>query len=647
MKPRSSSSDRRPRRLSAFLIRLMCLVLLTCLAQAVFAENSPVRLPTKSAVEYLAKVMDQYHHQLYVYSDFISAGNHFLERGLMCNPNDEDSVPPMDENCTQQPYAGSSCIKCTFIANKSNWGGWFFLNGAFLPRAKAPILNWGDVPQAGINLKGATALSFWARGEKGDERVKFFCFGTGRDSFSGKTRKPFPDSASQSSSGYVKLTKEWKKYTINLAGKNLTNTLLGFAWQTKSTINGHKDIVFFLDEISYDKTRLNEPRFLSSYQTIKSDDEFDLILRNTAYTYDNALALLAFMGNGDLRRAKLIADALLYAQKNDRFYSDGRIRNAYQSGDLTLPAGWAPSGKKGAVRIPGWWDFNKHTWLEDRTSTGTYAGNVAWAMLALLSYYEVAGGEEYLASAQRMGEWVERHCRDERGVGGYTAGYEGWEPSMVKLTYKATEHNIDLVAVFQRLHRITGQALWQTRAHHAQKFVNSMWDSAEGKFWTGTGDDGETIFKDVIPLDAQAWGLMALRSGDLPLSKGLQYAESKMAVGKGYDFNQDSDGVWFEGTAQMAAAFAFNGQNEKHHSLMGFLKASQDASGGLYASDREVITTGFHLKEGDPWLYYKRLHVGATAWMALAEKTHNPFWMGSDLDDSLAFLKKDSRLATK
>ena len=80
----------------------------------------------------------------------------------------------------------------------------------------------------------------------------------------------------------------------------------------------------------------------------------------------------------------------------------------------------------------------------------TYTGNVAWAMLALLAYYDLQGGHQYLVAAERMGDWVERYCRDTQGAGGYTGGFEGWEPTPRKLTYKSTEHNIDLYAAFQR-----------------------------------------------------------------------------------------------------------------------------------------------------------------------------------------------------
>ena len=557
-------------------------------ALGAFAESTP-NPGIRSGTDYLAGVMDQFHRTFYVYDDYLSAGNHFNERGRMCNPGDETSVPPMKEDCTRSPYSGLTCIQCNFKSSKNSWGGWFFMNGALQADDSVPSLNWGDVLKGGYDLRGATRLTFWARGEKGGEKVMFQCFGLGRQPFTGKAQKPHPDSSPKLTTGYLTLSKDWKQYSLNLQGLELQNVLLGFSWQTKSTINRHQDITFYLDEISYDKPRLNEPRLLTSYETANSDDDFDIVMRNTAFVYDNALALMAFLGSGDLRRAKLIADALVYAQQHDRTYSDGRLRNAYCGGDLRTPPGFEPGGQRFTARLPGWWDSRTRSWNEDRAMVGSYAGNMAWAMLALLAYYEVSGGDQYLESAERMGRWIDRHCRDHRGNGGFTGGYEGWEPRAEKLQYKSTEHNIDLFAAYRRLYLITGEPGWNQRARHARRFVVSMWDPLEGKFWTGTGDDGKTVFKEVIPLDAQAWGLLALRNEGLPLMKGLQFAEAQMTVGKGFDFNEDADGVWFEGTAQMAAAFAFSGQRDKHRQLVSFLKASQAPTGGLYASDRAPL----------------------------------------------------------
>ncbi len=100
-------------------------------------------------------------------------------------------------------------------------------------------------------------------------------------------------------------------------------------------------------------------------------------------------------------------------------------------------------------------------------------------------------------------------------------------------------------------------------------------------------------------------------------------------MGMGFDFNEDRDGLWYEGTAQMAEAYAFENQNSAWRSRIDLLEAAQDPSGGIVAANKDGLTTGFGLPDNmGPWLYYQRLHVGATAWLALAEMRINPFWFG-------------------
>lgn len=222
-----------------------------------------------------------------------------------------------------------------------------------------------------------------------------------------------------------------------------------------------------------------------------------------------------------------------------------------------------------------------------------------------------------------MGEWIEAQCRDSRGAGGYTGGYEGWEPSPTKLFNKATEHNLDLYAAFSRLYTITKRAKWLNRANHAKKFIFAMWDGA--KFWTGTGDDGVTITQDPIPEDVQSWSLLSLKGSGKPYWGALEYAESHHRVGRGYDFNEDHDGIWFEGTGQMAVAYSYTANNEKWQAIVNFLELRLAPSGGLIAASRDELTTGFNLPSGDPWVYYRRQHVGATGWMEFALRKFNPF----------------------
>ena len=149
-----------------------------------------------------------------------------------------------------------------------------------------------------------------------------------------------------------------------------------------------------------------------------------------------------------------------------------------------------------------------------------------------------------------------------------------------------------------------------------------------------------TVYKNVVPVDVQAWALMALKDHEQPYLQSLDYAESQLMVGQGFDFNQDTDGVWFEGTAQMAAAFFGIGRSDRQKQIVDFIRSAQHPSGGVYATDREEISTGFHLANGMPWLYYQRLHTGATSWLVLAENGLNPFWMGKSATEQLVSAMK-------
>ena len=277
------------------------------------------------------------------------------------------------------------------------------MNGVLLGDETAPRENWGDYPNAGIDLRGAKQLTFWARGELGGERVEFFVFGVGRDVELGQPVMPYPDSSKKVSLGVVTLTSQWRQYKLKLKGKDLSYVLGGFGWVASAEENGDRDITFYLDDIRYNKPRLAEPRFLVSYQTTCSGSPFDQVMRNVAFAYDNAVTVLAFLASRNVKPARLLADALVYAQEHDRFYSDGRVRNAYQGGDLFLFPGWTPHGKAGTVRMPGWYDTVVQQWYEDQFQVSPHTGNVAWAMLALLKFYQAAGGEKYLTAAKRMG----------------------------------------------------------------------------------------------------------------------------------------------------------------------------------------------------------------------------------------------------
>ncbi|MEN6425145.1 MAG: hypothetical protein ABFE13_07270 [Phycisphaerales bacterium] len=608
-------------------------VVLWALACLPLAIASPSLGDVNKAYQHLYEVMDQYHQSFDVYTDLSAAGNHFVMFGRMSSVGDGGKVAT-DPGCETSPHSGATCIENRFTAAGFNWGGYYLMNGVLEGDETQPKANWGEYPDAGIDLSGATRLTFWARGQSGGERVEFLVFGVGRDSITGIPTEPYPDSSPKRTLGYIALSDVWTQYSIDLTGTDLSYVLGGFAWVTDAMEDGYQDIVFYLDDIRYDKSRLDAPRFLVSFQTIPSGADFDTINRNVAFVYDNALTLLALLcrgGSEDVERARLIADALVYAIDHDRAFEDGRLRNAYQAGDLALPAGWTPHGKEHTVRMPGWSDPNGSGWLEDKGHVGTHTGNVAWAILSLLTYYERAGGSQYLDAARTLGTWIETRTKDTRGAGGYKGGYEGWETTSTNpagqtpLLWKSTEHNLDVYAAFTRLYDATGEIAWQERAQHARQFVEAMWDEAQQHFWTGTTEDGITLNKDHVPVDIQAWAVTVLGQYQSALGWCEQNCHVEVDGFTGFDFDDDKDGVWFEGTAQMALAYRIGDQADKSNDLLGQLREAQasgpNANGkGIIAASHDGVTTGFG------WEYFSRLHVGATAWYAFAEMGYNPFW---------------------
>ncbi|PKU24388.1 hypothetical protein CWS72_12145 [Telmatospirillum siberiense] len=350
------------------------------------------------------------------------------------------------------------------------------------------------------------------------------------------------------------------------------------------------------------------PVFLASYPTAAEGP-----LHGAAFLYDNAAAAIALVGCGRTGEARRIGDAILLALDNDRFWHDGRLRNAYAAG--------AADAKP--LKLSGWWDPARGQWLEDRYQVGSDVGNMAWAMLALLALDRDGAGAAYAAGAERIGRWV-AGMRDERGGGGYTGGTFGHEPSPEALRWKSTEHNTDLAAAFTRLEESTGRAMWRERAEQANAFVRSMWDGKCGCFAAGTGEDGVTR-NPILALDAQVWPLLALAGGNRRYAAAVPTVEGRLSVQNGFAYGEARDGIWTEGTAQMALLYSLSGRDTR--AIFGAIGTLRAPDGYFYATNTQALPTGFMLQTDPtkPRLYYRLPHLGATAWIALAERRFNPF----------------------
>lgn len=381
-------------------------------------------------------------------------------------------------------------------------------------------------------------------------------------------------------------------------------------------------------------------------------------LFSTAFTYDNALVILALLATGTAEgrsRATALGDALLYAQAHDPAHDDGRLRQAYNVGPYTFFDG-SPQ-PDGFVRADGTVNVGSQFGF-----TGTAVGDMAWAGIALSTLAARTGRRRFLTGAVRIGEWIERVGRTDEPLGGYKFGVNGADE---KLPFTSTEHNTDLVGLFGRLARLTGDKVWLERRARAAAFVRGMWEPSGGFFYTGT-NDGVTINRSPIPEDTQTWTHLALRSP--AHSRSLDWAATELAVldsaerpnstvpqGQSYEgvtfssaslsANEDApiaqwqpkpdrNGVWFEGTAHLALALRCRrapGDGARARRLLASIERAQELlgggqtlGGGAVPEGSGVVSASSPIDTGFGFGYYPYRHTGATAWYLLAATRVNP-----------------------
>jgi hypothetical protein len=112
---------------------------------------------------------------------------------------------------------------------------------------------------------------------------------------------------------------------------------------------------------------------------------------STAFVYDNAVLLLAYLGRGqDVQRAIVLGNALLDAQNNDPA-GDGRFHQAYFAG----------------VDNGGVYVSTGLSYFE-----GSAVGDVAWSGIALAQLYARTGVPAYLQGAVKAATFIDTTTKD-------------------------------------------------------------------------------------------------------------------------------------------------------------------------------------------------------------------------------------------
>jgi hypothetical protein len=154
----------------------------------------------------------------------------------------------------------------------------------------------------------------------------------------------------------------------------------------------------------------------------------------------------------------------------------------------------------------------------------------------------------------------------------------------------------------------------------------------EARFDSGLTPDGTVNAN--MAADANLWPLLAPGAAlewRASLGTVLRRQGVPPAVPQGIDFDEDRDGIWLEGTAYVALVARRAGQAALADRMMATLRGQTAPSGLVWACTVPRLTTGFStgLTEAADFFYYRRPHVGATAWAALAQMDVNPFQVGA------------------
>lgn len=285
---------------------------------------------------------------------------------------------------------------------------------------------------------------------------------------------------------------------------------------------------------------------------------------NVCYTYDQAVTAVAFIIKGDTARARQLLEKL----------------QSLQAADGSWFTGFDGTGKVS--------DGNQK-WL----------GPMMWVDIAAAHYRKATMSTQFDAMARKNLDYA---LKTQASHGGLILG-QGY----------STEENCDAYAALMAFG-------YTAQAAKVASFLNLQWNASQKRFNVGEVPSDPAVF-----LDPQTWGIQALGSaGPAEAPKALDFVIARMRCTKsdtnntftvdGFDFNEDKDDVWLEGTAQMASAFYTVGRPADGDHFLQEVAKSQNANGGIpYSVRGGTAETG-----EDYWEMTTALALSSSGWFIIA-----------------------------
>lgn len=319
-----------------------------------------------------------------------------------------------------------------------------------------------------------------------------------------------------------------------------------------------------------------------------------------SWTYDDAVALIAFALQNDCLSARKVADGLASVVEPD--------------GKLSF-------------------SFN----LNDDFVDGLYrTGAISWAGYSLALFQRRCADTTYQSVATNIANWV---LTMQDATGSVKGGPD--------VSWHSTEHNIDAYFFLRTLGEITGNAAYTNAATQIKDSLlapatatTGHWNTTYGCFQQGIGDPAKA-------LDTASWGgIFLLSLGDpaytLRANSCVNFLEATFANSKncvinnvnvqvdGYmpyatDHGGHEDVIWSEGSLGVALLYKRLGNQTKYDDIIANINEMTGPRGGIYYACTDVapgIETDFHQWE----------QVAGTGWKVMVESPNQiHFWPPADL----------------
>lgn len=375
-----------------------------------------------------------------------------------------------------------------------------------------------------------------------------------------------------------------------------------------------------------------------SYIYLSGDPQYDTRSEYVSFTYDAAIAIVAFLSVSDWTRARQIALGLIGVQFTDGAFPFAAFQRYSQASyDRILRTGaiaWVayallkckqmlpPAYQDPSIAIAALHCLSYLESLAD--STGMLRGGEGQAADAWVASTAYTVGDR-ATNADNVYEVITSGT--SAGSGGPTGtgtnitdGTVHWKwivagsVDPVAVTFHSTEHNVDAWAAFNLAYTIFGLTEFRDRASAIrQGLLAYHWNTADGYFYQGSDIDG--VPDGVSSLDSGSWGgIMLINWGETAkATSAIMRLDAHYVVTHaghtGYRTFSEDDGVtgysalWPEGTFGVALARQRLGDAAGYSSIVSEMAANQEADGGF-----------LYVMDPDPGITDPRENIGGPAW---------------------------------